>query len=454
MNTSHSTLSRRHFLAGLGAAPLVFSPASAGFPATRESSKRPLKIAAILTSFFYRSHAHVILENFLVPYLFNGQVVDPRKDFQIAGFYVDQFPANTDMARDTAEQFQIPIYDSITEAVCLGGDRLAVDAVLLICEHGEYPFNEKGQELYPKKPFFDELVSVFKNSGRVAPVYCDKHLSHSWSEAKEMVDTSGEMGFALMAGSSVPLAQRIPNLEPPPGARIDEAVSIHGGPLERYGFHALEVLESMIEARAGGETGISEVRYVEGDSLWQTARQGLWSTELARLAMAAELGGDLPPLERLIAERFPQVQPHAFLLRYTDGARAAVLKIGSSGIRWNYACKLAGRAEPVATRFHVGPWRNRNLFKALSHAIQAHFRDAQSPYPVERTLLVAGALEAAIDSSVGHGKVVKTPHLQWAYKPRDFKAYRETGATWKIITDDVPQPKGIQPVGIDAANRG
>ena len=51
------------------------------------------------------------------------------------------------------------------------------------------------------------------------------------------------------------------------------------------------------------------------------------------------------------------------------------------------------------------------------------------------------------------GKVVKTPHLQWAYAPRDFNAYREMGATWKIITDDVPQPKGIEPVGINASNR-
>jgi len=447
MNDRNPRLPRRRFLASLGAAPLVLSQASAAEP------ERPLKVAAVLTAFFYRSHAHVILENFLVPYLFNGQVVDPRKEFQIAGFYVDQFPAGTDMARATARQFQIPIYDSITKAVCLGGDKLAVDAVLLICEHGKYPFNEKGQQLYPKKPFFDEIVSAFEQSGRVVPVYNDKHLSHTWSQAKEMVDTSRRMGFGLMAGSSVPLAQRIPKVELPRRAKIEAAVSIHGGPLESYGFHGLEVLESMIEWRAGGETGIAEVRYVEGDALWQTAKQGLWSAELARAAMAAELGEDLPPLERLIAERFPGAKPHAFLLGYRDGTRAAVLKIGHSSIRWNFACRVAGQSEPVATRFHVGPWHNRNLFKALSHAIQAHFRNRESPYPVERTLLTTGALEAAIDSHVGGGKVVRTPHLEWAYTPRDFEAYRETGATWEIVTDSTQQPKGIEPVGIDPVNQ-
>ncbi len=459
MNKPDSTLSRRRFLTGLGAAPLVLSPWSALSSETFGVPKRPLRIAAILTTFFYRSHAHVILENFLVPYLFNGRVVDPRKALRIAAFYVDQFPANRDMARAIARQFNIPIYDSITKAICLGGDRLAVDAVLIIGEHGKYPLNEKGQTLYPKKAFFDRVVSVFKKSGRVVPVFSDKHLSHSWIEAKEMVDTSREMGFALMAGSSVPLAQRIPKVELPRGAKIDEAVSIHGGPRESYGFHGLEVLQSMIESRAGGETGISQVRYVEGDACWQTARHGLWSTELARAAMAAELGGDLPPLKKLLAERFPEARPHAFLLRYADGTRAAVLKIGNSGIRWNFACRLAhspktrGKPAPLATRFHVGPWQNRNLFRALSHAIGAHFLNNQSPYPVERTLLVSGALEAAIDSHAGGGKVVKTPHLQFAYAPRDFQAYREMGDTWKIITDDTPQPKGIEPVGINAADR-
>ncbi|OHB85450.1 MAG: hypothetical protein A2V98_20745 [Planctomycetes bacterium RBG_16_64_12] len=415
--------------------------------------KRPLKVAAILTAFFYRSHAHVILENFLVPYLFNAKVVDPRKAFQIASFYVDQFPPDGDMARATAEQFHIPIYDSITEAICLGGDKLAVDAVLLICEHGEYPLNEKGQTLYPKKAFFDEIVSVFKTSGRVVPLYNDKHLSHTWPEAKEMVDTSREMGFGLMAGSSVPLAQRIPKVELTRGAKIEEAVSIHGGPLESYGFHGLEVLESMLETRASGETGISEVRYVEGDALWQTAEQGLWSAELARAAMAAELGEGLPPPKTLVAERFPEAEPHAFLLGYRDGTRAAVLKLGSTGIRWNFACRVAGKPEPLATRFHVGPWQNRNLFKALAHAIQAHFLHNQSPYPVERTLLASGALEAAIDSHVGRGKVVKTPHLEWAYAPQDFSAYREMGATWQIITEEVQQPAGIAPVGINPTDR-
>ncbi len=439
--------SRRRFL--------LTTPALVGLSGCREAvppADGKIRIAALLTSFYHRSHAHVILENFLVPYLFNGEVVDPTQEFEIVSFYVDQFGKEDkpDMARPIAKQFGIPIFDSITDALAQGGDELDVDAVLLIGEHGEYPFNEKGQELYPKKRFFDEIVTVFERSGKTAPVYSDKHLSHTWSEAKEMVDTADRMGFGLMAGSSVPLAQRIPPVEIQDGTSITQAVSIHGGPLERFGFHGLEVAQSMVEARQGGETGIAEVQYLEGDELWKAADEGRWSEDLATSAMAAEISGEIPPLREMMKlPGFSFMPPHGFLLNYNDGLSVIVLKIGQSDIRWNFAADIEGENAPTSTRFYVGPWNNRNLFKALSHSIQNHFKNNRAPYPVERTLLVSGALEAAIDSKIAGGKPIKTPHLNVKYQARDFGSMHEMGETWKIITDDVEQPEGIEPVMIE-----
>ncbi len=419
-----------------------------GRRAWADDAKR-IKVGAVITTFFPRSHAHVILENFLEPYLFNGQVTQPGMD--VASFYVDQIHAQ-DMSRDVARQFHIPTYPSIAEALCLGGDKLAVDAVLLIGEHGDYPTNAKGQVQYPRKEFFDQIVEVFQKSGRTAPVFSDKHLSYRWDWAKEMVDTARAMDFALMAGSSVPLAERRPPLELPAEAKIDQAVSIHGGGVESYDFHALEVLQSQVEARAGGETGVRRVQFLAGPELWQAAADGRWSTELAAAAMAAELGPDHDYTRYVasggksaVADK-PEV--HAIVIEYRDGLRAAALKVGNSGIRWNFACRLAGRQEPLATAYYVGPWQNRNLFKALSHAIQTHFREHRAPYPVERTLLTSGILAAAMDSRYDGGKPLDTPWLDVAYAPRDFRAMREMGATWKIITDQTPEPPGIAPVGI------
>lgn len=438
---------RRKFLQIIGAGAAASLSLPNWLPA--EAPARRPKVAAIITTFFHRSHAHVILENFLEPYLFNGKRTDPGVD--VVAFYLDQFHEE-DMSRDVARQYGIPIYSSIEEALCLGGDSLAVDAVLSIGEHGDYPVSELGQVQYPRKRFFDEIVAVMRQSNRFVPLFNDKHLSYRWDWAKEMYDTAQELGIPFMAGSSVPLAQRRPPLELPKGAKIEEAVSIHGGPLESYDFHGLEVLQSLVEARHGGESGVSSVELLEGDALWQAAANGRWSMELARAAMEQELGQPVSNLKSLPGGG--TYKPHGILLEYKDGLKATVLKIGNSGTRWNFACRLEDDPEIRATSFYVGPWNNRNLFKALSHAIQHHFVHQQAPYPVERTLLTTGILEAAMHSRVQPGRPLSTPHLEFGYQPRDFRAMREMGDTWKIITEDVPEPKGINPDGNIGQRRG
>ncbi|MBX3414433.1 MAG: twin-arginine translocation signal domain-containing protein [Pirellulales bacterium] len=436
-------LNRRRFLQGALAAGAAGAIAPSFMrPAFAAASARP-KVGVVLTEFSYRSHAHVILENCVQPYLFNGQPTDPG--VEIVSMYVDQFP-DGEMSRDVSKQYNIPIFETIGEAITLGSDKLAVDAVLSIGEHGSYPHNEKGQHMYPRKRFFDEIVAVFRNSDRAVPVFSDKHLSYRFDWAREMYDTSRELGFPLMAGSSVPLAERKPPLEMPADAQYEAAVSIHGGGVESYDFHALEVLQSMIESRRGGESGVKQVQFLTGDALWKAADAGLWSRDLADRAMAAELGPDLPPVKELCdSQKLGSGAPHGVLVTYRDGLRAIALKVGDSSTRWNFAAKLKGKAKPVATAFYVGPWQNRNLFKALSHAIQTFFREGQTPYPVERTLLVTGILDAEMDSRYQGGVPIDTPQLDIAYQPRDYRAMREMGASWKLITEDMPEPRGMAP---------
>src|SRR5690606_28547206 len=146
-----------------------------------------------------------------------------------------------------------------------------------------------------------------------------------------------------------------------------------------------------------------------------------WSPELAKLAMAAELGEEPASLAELPGRG--RVEPHAILVEYRDGTRGTMLKVGSSGIRWNFACRLKGDPQSRATSFYVGPWNNRNLFKALSHAIQQHFIRGESPYPVERTLLTTGILDAAMHSR-HDGGALRTPHLEFAYAAKDFRSMR------------------------------
>ncbi len=445
-------LCRREFLryaAVTAGAFLAKQPLFAGSAESTSPKHRP-KVAAVFTEFRFRSHAYNILENFFEPYLFAGKLVDPGVD--VVSFYADQFPRN-DMAREVSRRLKVPLFGSIDEALCVGGKKLAVDAVLSIGEHGDYPVNQRGQRMYPRKEFFDRIVAVMKRSGRFVPVFNDKHLSYHWDWAKEMYETAREHRFPLMAGSSVPLAQRIPPLELPAGAEFEEAVSIHGGGLESYDFHALEVLQSFVEARKGGETGISRIELLTGDALAQAARQGRWSKELVDAAMSAEsrIGVQRqaqPSAGSVFRKRASASKPavsHALLVTYKDGLRATVLKIGSTSNRWNFACRVRGESKPQATALFNGPWGNRCLFKALSHAIQYLFIHRKEPYPIERTLLVTGALDAAMQSHEQGGKPVNTPYLEFAYQPIDFRKLRETGASWKIITPKSPQSTRFEP---------
>jgi hypothetical protein len=443
MMSMHQILNRRKWLATAGA--LSLAACGATRKASGAEAKRP-RVAAVITEFTHRSHAHVILENFLEPYYFNGRLTDPGVD--VVSLYADQFPASGDMAREVAKQYRIEIFPTIAEALRVGGKELAVDGVLSIGEHGSYPRTDRGAIMYPRKRFFDEIVSVFRQSGRVVPLFNDKHLSYRWDWADEMVRVARELKIPFMAGSSVPLAQRRPPLELPNQAVIEEAVSVHSGPPESYDFHALEVLQSLVESRRGGETGVSEIQLLEGDAVWQAAADGHWSCALAEAAMRAETDKDVGRLQDFIEPADGMRHPvHAILIKYRDGLRATVLRIGKSSTRWCFACRLAGKPEPLATSFYVGPWENRNLFKALSHAIQTHIREKQAPYPVERTLLVTGMLAAAMDSRFERHKLVPTPHLNITYQSRDFRAMREMGASWKIITEDMSQPTGINPGG-------
>ena len=458
--TDSSRFSRRAFLgavsAATGSALLKKAPAFDD-RSTLGSRQRP-RVAAIFTVLRFRSHAYNILENFLGPYYFNGRLTDPGVD--VVSLYADQFPAD-DMARAVAQRFGIPLFNSIEQALCVGGRDLAVDAVLSIGEHGEYPYNARGQHLYPRKRFFDEAVTVMKRAQRFVPFFNDKHLSWRWDWGREMFDTARSNDMPLLAGSSVPLAQRRPMLEMPRNAVIEEAVSIHGGGLESYDFHALEVLQSFVESRRGGETGISQIQLLTGRDFERAQRDGRWSSDLVDAAMAAETAMNASRQPRpstgvfksqatrrsdVSVDRPPRPSgPYAISIEYRDGLRATVLRIGSSADRWNVAYRMRGDKDPHATALFNGPWGNRCLFKALSHAIQHLFVTGEEPYPADRTLLTTGAVEAVMHSWEQEGAVIKTPHLDIEYSARNWDESRETGDTWSVITRETPQPTQFAP---------
>src|SRR6266508_4124004 len=180
-------------------------------------------VAAIVTEYRIRSHADNIVTRLLEGYELHSTPVPPR--LRVASLYTDQVPAN-DISRELASQHGVPIFPTIQEALTLGGRELAVDGVVIVGEHGDYPFNEQGQHLYPRRRFFEETVEVFKESGRVVPVFNDKHLAWNWADAKWICDTAKAMKIPFMAGSSMPLTPRVPPMRVPLGADVEEILVV------------------------------------------------------------------------------------------------------------------------------------------------------------------------------------------------------------------------------------
>ncbi|MCC6861363.1 MAG: hypothetical protein IT158_22535 [Bryobacterales bacterium] len=395
----HRNFTRRSLLA-----------AGAGAFAVAAQGKKT--VAAIVTEYRYYSHADVICGRILEGYHPNNVATEPRT--RIVSMYTDQI-APKDMSRDLAAKHGFKIYPTIEEAVTLGTGRLAVDAVLLVGEHGSYPTNEKGQTLYPRHELMQQIVEVFRKSGRTAPLFCDKHLSYSWQKARQMYDWSKELKFPFMAGSSIPVTVRVPELEIPYNARIEGAVSVGYGGLDAYGFHSLETLQCMIERRRGGETGIRAVRMIEGGEVWNWRDgEGRWSIPILEAALATSLRTKPGRMEDNAKN------PAVFVLEYRDGLKAATYMLNGHSEGFLFGARLADRPQPVASHFGFREKGHRALphFDGLVRCIEELFVTGKPVYPVERTLLTTGAL-AFLFESRGKGRV-ETPELAIRYRaPKD-----------------------------------
>jgi len=178
-----------------------FLKVAAAAPAVRLAGAAPRKkIAALSSTYHVRSHSDNIITRFLEGYWINEQYHPSPCD--VVSLYMDQIHPG-DIGQRLASAYGFPVVKSIEEALTLGTGKLAVDGVLLVAEHGQYPSNDKQQQLYPRFEFFEQVVRVFRKSGRSVPVFVDKHLSYDWAKARQMYDWSKQLKFPLMAGSSV-----------------------------------------------------------------------------------------------------------------------------------------------------------------------------------------------------------------------------------------------------------
>ena len=395
------------FLGGASAFASLFPAVWAAESTDLPSAKR---IAAIVTIYTHNSHADMIVSRLLQTDTLDGKGKD--SPFKLASLYTDQKP-EMDISRLLAASHRFRVSPSIEDALTLGTGRLAVDGVLLIAEHGEYPKSAVGNTQYPKRRFWEETLKVFRASGRVVPVFIDKHVADNWTDAKFIYDSAQELKIPLMAGSSVPGTWRRPPADVKRGARLREIVGITYHITEHYGFHALEMVQALAEQRKGGETGIKAVQTFTGDAVWRAFDEKQFDVELfdAAWKRLEEPQGGGKPLRQLVPD------PKLLRIEYADGLRAHVLELNGATGEWSAAWRYADDGHAESSLFWTQEGRPAMHFTWLEQSIEAMILSGKPTWNVERTLLTSGALHALLVSEKEGQRRVETPYLMLNYKP-------------------------------------
>ena len=198
-------------------------------------------------------------------------------------------------------------------------------------------------------------------------------------------------------------------------------------------FDALDAMQSMLERRKGGETGVKAVQLLEGDDVWTARAAGRWSNDLLSSALSRSdtplgltvLDGrtqDLAApgvLEQLVAN------PAAYCIEYDDGTKATLLMLNGALRDFNISARVEGHGM-VSTQFFMTPPPNQTYSACLASKINEMYQTKTAPYSAQRTLLTGGILEACLNSRHRLNQRVETPHLAVSYKPPTESQYART----------------------------
>ena len=382
-------------------------------------------VAFIANTYWNQSHADMVATKIFLGYPMDDGL--KKSKLKIVSVWIDQIRANDTGVR-IATMNGAKVYPTIAEALTLGGDQLAVDAVIYIGEHGDYPLNRLGQKLYPRMNFLEQIFRVFDSSKKSVPLYSDKHLAYSWLDSKWIYDRGKELNVPMMAGSSIPYTWRKPFLQHPIGTKITEAVAFTYAKLDIYAIHVMELLQSMIERRAGGETGISSLETLEGKAVWDALDSGRISWDLLNAAydtITYKLPGTLRELVK---------EPVAVILNYIDGTKASFFMLNGfkiekmpNGIRNNghFAYAAIADGKKVASEFVVDASLSHSHFSYLTYNIENFILSGNPPVSIERNLLCSGVADMAVRSQIER-RPIETPFLKIKYAPSDTEPFLPT----------------------------
>jgi len=399
-------------MAGLaGMAGLTALTGIAPSAVAQTAQKRPR--IACLVSFWGlpTSHADWIVNKLLDGYWWQGAHTPSQVD--VVSVYINQFDTSL-LGQKVCKAKNIPIYKTVGEAVTLGGKELAVDGVVIVCEHGNYPTDLKGHWLLPRWWIYQQVIKVFEQSKRSVPVFNDKHLSYNWDDAKWMFDKSRELNFPLSGGSSIPTYFRKPEIELATDTPIKNSIVVGDSADEGAIFHCVDVLQAFHDRRKGGETGVKSVQSIRGPETWQWVERTAWAgnlLEAVRKTFALK-PGDIQQVRNACV----------CIVEYNDGTRGAV--ISGRGVGWTYAGEIDGQKDPtiVSMLDWPGPVSQYHAANGHEHWIIEMMLTGKEPFNAERLLVSTGIVNNYMESNwqdgvySAVGRRVETPFMNMKYR--------------------------------------
>lgn len=367
-------------------------------------------VAAVVTAYETGLHADVLIGKILEGWRQQG---GPGPALKLTSMYVDQF-TERDLARKLSKKYNFPVCSTVDEALTLGSGSLAVDGVISIGEHGQYPRNSKGQVLYPRRRFFEQITDTFEKHGQVVPVFSDKHLGPVWEDALWMYQRAQQLKVPFMAGTSMTVGYRVNAEYFPLDSPLESAVGVGYSGLDIYGSHALDFFQWHAERRRGAETGVRWVQCLSGSQAAKAVDDGLVSAKLLQAAIDSVPAADSPKPWR------ESDQTTLFLLEYLDGFRGAVWMLPETVRGTGIALQFQGKKQIAASRFDERTEPKYPHFAWLLKAIERMIHTGKAVYPVERTLLSSGILDRALTSRSLQGRRLATPELNIRYQPVDY----------------------------------
>ena len=268
----------------------------------------------------------------------------------------------------------------------------------------------------------ERLKEVLLNMPQGARCFVHGAIGTTMESARQLEKLASSRRVTLLAGTPLGVTWRLPPVEIPKRARLKDALIVVQGKAPAAEFDGLEGLMPLIERRRGGEKGIRSVRFLEGDALWRAGEAGQWSWPLLASALSRS---DSPQGDSVRDGRTQDLaglglvqklarEPRGWVMEHRDGLRSAILVLDGVIADYNFAV-LTSDGGIISAQVYRPPAPADHQFTRLAEVIEDFFRSGMRPWPVERSILIAGLLEVFRNPASRSGQLIPTPGLGLTY---------------------------------------